>query len=459
CKKYDRVPVAVIKESIPYDFGGIDVIDVLTIAPSKKQQPDEEKENKTESTTQSSFSESKATTPEEPSLTNVVTAAEDFIKVLATVSTSQSSSADAGKGETQTSEKKRKKNSGKKKKENKKKRGKGKGRKKNKKLDEGTTGAPSTGQTEEVMGKNNFAEEASKINRFSIKENNFMNSKLDSEGNSNKMMRDDPQRTANDNQDVVTSRERDKEPEIQELVSSSPTAHVTPAVHDKTKLRQRAGKKKQRKNNPSTEATQLQKLSEEETLSTSPSEGVSLTTSTESPNDAVRNEHMEDKGPVVVPTQKTPLVRTKRPSLRQREGRKKMRKINASSTEEPPRDISSQDPLLFTVSATVGPADVLERLGLDQTESLKDTNGRRNKGRRVIKICYEAVVPDAADTTPLPTVDTELQLKDPEINTSPMFSLLQTDTPSTATRRPRNAKMKRSKERGNREKRGKVKRE
>ncbi|KAF4103969.1 uncharacterized protein proca1 [Onychostoma macrolepis] len=485
CKKYDRVPVAVIKESIPYDFGGIDVIDVLTIAPPK--QSDEEKQNTatSESTTQSSFSESKTTAPEEPSLTNVVTAAEDFIKVLATVSTSQSSSADAGKGETQTSEKKRKKNSSKKKKENKKKRGKGKGRKKNKKLDavlkvdEGTTGAPSTGQTEEVMGKNNFAEESAKMDGFRIKENNFMNSELDSEGNSNKMMRDDPQRTVNGNQDVATittSIKTDKEPEIlqhrpandTELVSTSPTAHITPAVRDKTraKLRQRAGKKKQRKNNPSTEA-------KEEALSTSPSEGVSFVTSTpESPTAAVRNEvtqstmHTEEKGPVVTTTQKTPIVRTKRPSSRQREGRKRMRKIIASSTEEPPRDISSQDPLLFTGSATVRPTDVLERLGLDQlenpTEGLKDTNGRKNKGRRVIRICYEAVLPDVADTTPLPTLiekDTEFQLKDPEMNTAPMFPLLQTSTPSSATRRPRNTKTKRSRERGNREKRGKVKRE
>lgn len=468
------------KESIPYDFGGIDVIDVLTIATPK--QSDEEKQNTATSysTTQSSFSEAKTAAPEEPSLTNVVTAAEDFIKVLATVSTSQSSSVDTGKGETQTSEKKRKKNSSKKKTENKKKRGKGKGRKKNKKpdavlkVDEGTTGAPSTGQTEEVMGKNNFAEEAAKMNRFSIKENNFMNSELDSEGNSNKMMRDDPQRTVNDNQDVVTittSIKTDKEPGIlqhrqandTELVSTSPTAHITPAVRDKTraKLRQRAGKKKQRKNNPSTE-------SKEETLSTSPSEGVSLVTSTpESPTAAVRNEvtqstmHTEEKGPVVTTTQKTPIVRTKRPSSRQREGRKRMRKIIASSTEEPPRDISSQDPPLFTGSATVGPTDVLEQLGLDRlenpTESLKDTNGRKNKGRRVIKICYEAVLPDVADTTPLPTLiekDTEFQLKDPEMNSAPMFPLLQTNTPSTATRRPRKTKTKR-----NREKRGKVKRE
>ncbi|KAL1260568.1 hypothetical protein QQF64_008395 [Cirrhinus molitorella] len=461
CKKYDRVPVAVIKESIPYDFGGIDVIDVLTIAPPKKKQSDEENQNKTESTTQSAFSESKTTTPEEPSLTNVVTAAEDFIKVLATVSTSQSSSAEAGKGETQASEKKRKKNSGKKKKDNKKKRGKGKGRKKNKKLDEGVTGAPPTGQTEEVMGRNSFAEKAAKMNRLSIKDNNFMNSELDSEGNSNKMMRDDPQRMANDNQDVVASVETHKEPEIlehrqPELVSSSPTAHVTPAARDKTKPRQRAGKKKQRKNNPFTEATQATHF-KEETLLTSPSEGVSLTTSTtESPR---KIDHTEEKGPVVTPTQKTPIVRTKRPSSRQRDGRKRMRKIFDSSTEEPPRDISSQDPLLSTGSATVGSADVLERLGLDQTENLKDTNGGRNKGRRVIKICYEAVVPDDADTTPLPTLDAEFQLKDPEINTAPMFPLLQTIAPSSATHRPRNVKMKRSKERGTREKLGKVKRE
>lgn len=488
CKKYDRVPVAVIKESIPYDFGGIDVIDVLTIAPPKERQTDKEKQNKTESATQSTFSESKTAAPEEPSLTNVVTAAEDFIKVLATVSTSQSSSTDAGKGETQTAERKRKKNSGKKKKENKKKRGKGKGRKKNKKLDavlkvdEGTSGAPSTGPTEEVMGKNNFVEESAKTNRFGSKENNFMNTELDSVGNgplSNKMMRDDPQRTMNDNRDVVsipTPTKNDKEPEIvehrqandTELASSSPTAQVTLAVRDKTraKLRQRGGKKKLRKNNPSTEVTQPH--FKRETLSTSPTEDVSLATSTTgSPVDAVTTQYMEEKAPVVT-TQKTPIVRTRRPSSRQREGRKRLRKIIASSTEEPPHEISSQDP------ATVGPTDTLERLGLENPtesftsstkngqQSLKDTKGRRNKHRRVVRICYEAVLPDDTDTTPLPALigeDTAFQLKDPEINTASMFPLVQTYTPPMTTRRPRNMKIKRSGERGNREKRGKFKRE
>lgn len=488
-----------IKESIPYDFGGIDVIDVLSITPPKENQSDEEKQNKTESTTQSTFSESKTATPEEPSLTNVVTAAEDFIKVLATVSTSQSSSTDTAKGETQASEKKRKKNSGKKKKENKKKRGKGKGRKKNKKLDavlkvdEGTAGAPPpTGQTEEVMGKNNFMEESAKSNRFSIQENNFMNTELDSVGNgplSNKMMRDDPQRTMSDNQDVVgitTSIKPDKEPEIleyrqandTELTSSSPTALIAVREKIRAKLRQRGGKKKQRQNNPSTEVTQP--YFKKETLSTSPTEGVTLATpTTGGPGDTVKKEVMqstqytEEKGPVVT-TQKTPIVRTRRPSSRQRE-RKRMRKIISSSTEEPPHVISSQDLLLFTSSVTVRPTDMPERLGLDRLEnpmeiftssstkngqqSLKDTKGR--SGRRVIKICYEAVLPDIADTTPLPTLmekDTAFQLKDPEINTASMFPLLQTNTPSMATRRP-NTKMKRNRERGNREKRGKFKRE
>lgn len=153
-----------------------------------------------------------------------------------------------------------------------------------------------------------------------------------------------------------------------------------------------------------------------------------------------------------------------------------MRKIIASSTEEPPHVISSQDLLLSTSSATVGPTDLPERLGLHRLEnpmesftssstkngqqSLKDTKGR--SGRRVIKICYEVVLPDVADTTPLPTLmekDTAFQLKDPEINTASMFPLLQTNTPSMATRRPRNTKMKRNGERGNREKRGKFKRE
>lgn len=492
CKQYDKVPVAVIKESIPYDFGGIDVIDVLTIGSDKEKQDESQG---AESTTQSTLSESKTTTPEEPSLTNVVTAAEDFIKVLATVSTSQSSSADVGKGETQSERKK--KNSGKKKKENKKRRGKGKGRKKNQKLDavlkvdEGTPSVPSTGQTEEVMGKNNLMEGHAKIETFRTKDN-FMNRELDAVGNgplSNKMMRDDPPRTVNESQEVVsTSASPKKEEEILEHTqgnnteSFTPTSHNAPAIRDTPiipKLRHRSEKKKTRK---------TKSYPKEETLSASLAEGVSLPTSTtESPIMAVRKEmphsteHKEERGPVVATftTQNTPIVRTKRPNSRQREGRKRMKKIFTPSTEEPSRDLTSGDSQgSDTRGVTVEEARVLERLGLDRIENLesfatsssapvgqttkfeglkgaivrrKFEDEHSNPSRRVIKICYEVILPAETDTSALPA-DTAIQ-EDPEITTTPTYS------PSTVTRTPRTTKMKRTKQRGTREKRGKVKTE
>ncbi|XP_061828569.1 uncharacterized protein proca1 isoform X1 [Nerophis lumbriciformis] len=99
CKRYEKFPIAVLKEAVPYDYGGISVIDVVTRAPPiTKDTPD----------------------------TNVVTVAEDFIKVLATVSTSQSSSADK---QSESQEKKKKKKQKKKKK-------KGKGRKRKQKVEE-----------------------------------------------------------------------------------------------------------------------------------------------------------------------------------------------------------------------------------------------------------------------------------------------------------------------------------
>lgn len=436
-----------IRESIPYDFGGIDVIDVLTIAPPKTKESDEEKQDEdqgAESTTQSTLSESKTAAPEEPSLTNVVTAAEDFIKVLATVSTSQSSTAESGKGETQ-SERKKKKNSGKKKKDNKKRRGKGKGRKKNRKLDavlkvdDGTSSAPSTGQTEEVMGKNHFVEGHAKIETLHTKDDNFMNSELDAVGNgplSNKMMRDDPPRTANESQEVVsTSASTKKEEEMLERANNTesiaPTTRDTPNI---PKLRHRSEKNKTRKTIAATES-----YLKEETRSASPSEGVSLPTSTtESPIMAVRKEmphsteHKEERRPVAATfaTQNTPIVRTKRPNSRQREGRKK--KI---FTEEPSRDLTSGDsqpiPGSDTRGVTVEEARVLERLGLDRLEDLESfvtsssapvgtPKNRRLKGatvrrkleehsnpsddRRVIKICYEVVLPAETDRSTDPDI-------------------------------------------------------
>lgn len=483
CKRYDQVPVAAIRESIPYDFGGIDVIDVLTIAPPKTKGSDEEKQDENkgeESTTQSTLSESKTTAPEEPSLTNVVTAAEDFIKVLATVSTSQSSSTEVGKGETQ-SERKKKKNSDKKKKENKKRRGKGKGRKKNRKpdavlkVDEGTSSPPSTSQTEEVMGKNIFVEGHAKIETLRTKVDNFMNSELDTVGNgplSNKMMRDDPPRRVNESQEVVSTSASTKKEETLERANNTEsialTTRDTPII---PKLRHRSQKKKTRKTIADTKA--------------SPSAGLSLPTSvTESPIMAVRKEmpqsteHNEERGPVVgtFATQNTPIVRTKKPNSRQREGRQKMKKIFGPSTE-PSADLTSGDsqphPGSDTRGVTVEEARVLERLGLDRLENLESlvtssahVSNTKNKlqslqgatvrrtfeeehsnpsnERRVIKICYEVVLPHETD-----------QSMNPEVTTAPTFTLAQTNITSTVTRTPRTTKMKRTRKRGNREKKRK----
>ncbi|TRZ00963.1 hypothetical protein DNTS_029980 [Danionella cerebrum] len=461
CKKYDRVPVAVIKESIPYDFGGIDVIDVLTITPPKNKESNKEKNNETESATQSTFSEPKTASPEEPSLTNVVTAAEDFIKVLATVSTSQSSSTDAAKGESQNSDKKKKKTSGKKKKQDKKRRGKGKGRKKNKKLDvvlkvdEAAPTNPSNTQPEEVMGKNQFVEETPNSN-LRIKENNFMNSELDAVGTlSNKMMRDDPEKAMNDDRDATSSFETDKETVTQEikhandteLVSPSPRDPITSSIPDKPKAkpRQRGGKKKLHKINPSIVS---QRTSKEEVLGTSPTKDVSFASTTESYITTLNKEvtvSRKEKRPL-----DTYVVKTKRPSLRRK-------KIIASSTEELPHETTSLGSQVST--STKSPTEILERLGLERLQNqgllinpqvVKDTTGRR----RVIKICYEAVLPDVADTTSLSTLiekDSVFQLKDPEINTTPLTSL-QTHTLPMPTRRPGNSNVKRRKDRRSRDK-------
>nr|XP_057937038.1 mediator of DNA damage checkpoint protein 1 [Doryrhamphus excisus] len=96
CKRYEKLPIAVVKEAVPYDYGGVAVIDVLTRSPPLRKDSGNQ-----ESATRS---------------TKVV--AGDFVKVLATISTSQS--ATAGK---QSEERKEKK------KESAKKKKKGKGRK------------------------------------------------------------------------------------------------------------------------------------------------------------------------------------------------------------------------------------------------------------------------------------------------------------------------------------------
>ncbi|KAG7253888.1 hypothetical protein CRUP_029381 [Coryphaenoides rupestris] len=148
CKRYEKVAVAVPQPVIPYDFGGIDIIDVLTLAPRVTKnnnnngvKVDEAKARQEESTTPSGLPVSRTGSvgggPEvgKSSLVTMVTAAEDFIKVLATVSTSQGSPVDTvAKGATPTAEekknkKKNRKNTGKRKKSQGHGKGKGRGRK------------------------------------------------------------------------------------------------------------------------------------------------------------------------------------------------------------------------------------------------------------------------------------------------------------------------------------------
>ncbi|XP_021443638.2 mediator of DNA damage checkpoint protein 1 [Oncorhynchus mykiss] len=201
CKKYDKLPVAVPRESIPYDFGGIDVIDVLTVAPQKETKETGTEQDNPEGTTQSTVSGSQTTGPEEPSLRNMVTVAEDFIKFLATVSTSQGSATDNTKGETQTSEKKKKKNTaGKNKKNNKKRKGKGKGRKRKQKIDSVSKGAEESYQVsptkaEEVVNKSNFVNEPENDDQVNRNVNRFSDGEKDCGGKeelSNDVMRDEP---------------------------------------------------------------------------------------------------------------------------------------------------------------------------------------------------------------------------------------------------------------------------
>lgn len=157
CKRYEKFPTAVLRTAVPYDYGGIDIIDELPLPSSKKTSEKKEEKEDNGSKTQSTISG-----PEEPSLRNVVTAAEDFIKVLATVSTSQSSTAGSERGETQSSEKKKKGEKTGKKKSSKKQKGKGRWKKNRKqkaemrsKADEGTA-ASTSGSRGEVKDLSSF---------------------------------------------------------------------------------------------------------------------------------------------------------------------------------------------------------------------------------------------------------------------------------------------------------------
>ncbi|XP_017290763.2 protein PROCA1 [Kryptolebias marmoratus] len=193
CKRYEKLPVAVLREAVPYDYGGIDVIDELAVAPPKRKDPEKiNEEEQPEGVTQSAMP-----SPEEPSLGNVVTAAEDFIKVLATVSSSQSSNADSNKDAAQSTEKKKKKKKKKEKekekKANRRPKGKGKERKRKQKAKDGDAVSPPGSRAEEVLSLSNFIRESNRLDGSNT--NRPDENKLQLRGEdepSNDVMKDEP---------------------------------------------------------------------------------------------------------------------------------------------------------------------------------------------------------------------------------------------------------------------------
>ncbi|XP_041850982.1 uncharacterized protein proca1 [Melanotaenia boesemani] len=337
CKRYEKLPIAVLKEAVPYDFGGIDVIDELPIAPSK--QKDSKKSNegeKPESSTQAT-----GLGPEEPSLRNVVTAAEDFIKVLATVSTSQSSTADSGKDEAQSSEKKKKKNTGKKKKINKKQKGKRKGRKRKQKAEtgvkteEGAAVSPSGSKAEEVLALSNFISKSHRYNRPSINTNRVDDSEYElrvKDEPSNDIMKDEPAIDKETVSSMTLSTVQKKPVEsdtavLKEEITLSTSTETAVPQKVKTKGKRKGRRKKSNKT-----------LSSED-LATNTSENLNVVTSptitTSQPEQQSFTEQQlfdsSTSAPIVIP--KAQRIRSK--GRRDREGRKKRRKLSSAAPTVP----------------------------------------------------------------------------------------------------------------------------
>ncbi|XP_069017424.1 uncharacterized protein proca1 [Embiotoca jacksoni] len=374
CKRYEKLSVAVVREAVPYDFGGIDVIDVLTLAPPTKTEDSKKSKEgeKPESTTQSTMSG-----PEEPSLRNVVTAAEDFIKVLATVSTSQSSAADSDKGEAQSSEKKKRKNMGKKKKTTKKRKGKGKGRKRKQKaevsvkLEEGATVSASGSNTEEAIALSNFIRESHRREQSSgdTKRGEFELGGKDE--SSNDVMKDEP---AMDKEAISISSptkvrkkpaESDTDVLTEEISLSTSTTTVTPLKAKTRRQRKGRGKKSHKATLPSSE--ELVGNTTDNSSAVSVPTIITITPTTRSEEQSFGSNTEKQ---LVVSNARTPIVITKVNRNRSkerggREGRKKRRKASSASPIVPvAQQNSSVDNLkviLLTGAPTIPSLPMIER--------------------------------------------------------------------------------------------------
>lgn len=310
-----------MKEAAPYDFGGIDVIDELTVTPprkkdSKKSQEEEKPE---------SAPPSKLPASEEPSLTNVVTAAEDFIKVLATVSTSQSSNADSDKGEMQGSEKKKRKNNGKKKKTTKKPKGKEKLRKRKQKsevsfrIEEGAAVSPCGNKTKEVVALSNFINESHKYNQSNRNRYRVDESKYDlgrEEEPSNKVMKDEPAM----NEESVSVR-----PMVQKkpgkLDSDAPSTSMRTVISNAYKAKNRRLSKKKRKKNQSQDRNTTEDVSSIHVPAIIP---ITPTTQKTLGSNA---KQQPDRRPAVV----LKVKKDRSKEMEDGEGREKMRKVSSVS--------------------------------------------------------------------------------------------------------------------------------
>lgn len=343
-----------MREAVPYDYGDIDVIDELMLAPpgrgeSKKSNEEEQRESPTQSTIS------------EHSLRNVVTAAEDFIKVLATVSTSQSSNADSDKDEMQTSEKKKRKNSGKRKKTNKKHKGKGKSRKRKQKTEagakteEGAVVSPPGSKAEDVLTLSNFLSESNKHDRSRINANMLDVSEFElrrTDEPSNQVMKDEP---AKDMETVsITSTltiqkklaESETEERKEEISLSESQMAATPHK-TKTRGQRRGGRKKIKKTSALPSSEHLRSTSADSVknkIDLLPTAGPEQHSSTITSTASV---------PPVVPK----VQRSRSKERGDKEGRKKRKKVNSDSPIVPSdQQDSSMDNLtasLFTGSPII----------------------------------------------------------------------------------------------------------
>ncbi|XP_061576388.1 uncharacterized protein proca1 [Cololabis saira] len=463
CKKYEKLPIAVLRDSVPYDYGGIDVIDELTVAPlnskdSKKSNEEQNQERATQSTILGH---------EEPSLRNVVTAAEDFIKVLATVSTSQSSTADSDKGEAETSEKKKRKNAGKKKKKTSKKhKEKGKGRKRKQKAaggvktEDGAAVSPAGSKAEEVLALSNFISESKGRHHSIINTNRVEDRDFEVRGKdeaSNEVMKDEP---AIDKETIATKSPSTvhKKPEEwnTDLLkgkispSTSPTTTVVPQETSARRQRKGRGKKIEKNRSPSSE-----KLHAVENFSV-----VSVPTTAYLTQVAQSQQHSFTEQQLVVSTPVAPTIIPKLKRDRSKErtdrgGRKKRRKLNCAShtVSADQRQNSSVDGLNgipHTGISTVPPVPNTERqlshsipdmtlsssFSVLKRQRLKE-RGLRNRRRKTALFPLSdnaGFSPSISEhvSTILTTPDTQVALIHPE--TQSEWRLFTTATPTVRTK-------------------------